>query len=150
MARELRKAKKLGQKSPVGAVEVSESSQSSEEETAFSENPGTSRSGVIEEEEEEYWYDTSGEKPYPEESDIEFVDSPATPLSPDKLTSNKWSKSNLFFPEDSIPSPPHNVASEHFEANLRSIEEKSEEESSDEANTIQPIRRRNFKSYIFC
>ena len=53
LARELRKAKKLSQKSPIGAAELSESSQSSEEETAFSENPGTSKSGVIEEEEDE-------------------------------------------------------------------------------------------------
>ena len=111
--KELRKAKKLGQKTPVGEAEVSDS-QTSEEETSFSEPPilDTSKSSANEEEEEEYWYDTSGEKLYPEEGDISFIYSPSTPLSPENLlTSNQWSKSNLFFPEDSIPSPPSQFSS---------------------------------------
>ena len=147
--KELRKAKKLSQETPVGAAEEVSDSETSEEETSFSEPPtpilDTSKSSVNEEEEEEYWYDTSGDNlyadtdsiaVYPEESDNSFVHSPSTPLSPaNLLTSNQWSKSNLFFPEDSIPSPPYNSVLNKFEATLRSIEEKSEEGGSVEDNS---------------
>ena len=141
--KELRKAKKLGQNTPVGATEVSDS-QTSEEETSFIEPPtpilDTSKSSVNEEEEEEYWYDKSGEKLYPEESDISFVHSPSTPLSPaNLLTSNQWSKSNLFFPEDSVHSPTHNSVLDKFEATLRSIEENSEEDGSVEEFTMPDV-----------
>ena len=81
-------------------------------------------------EEEEYWYDSSGDHLEEERS---FAHSPPTPLSASGLNPDKWSTVNKFFPEGSEPSPPPCKAEFEFvQSTLQSIIEEESFSSSTE------------------